>query len=159
MVCARVHLVTTVTVTVVMGTMLLWVEQFMADLIVEFCSTVTHFPRSLVSLLRWWFSLLFVPDSHSLCFCLSLSVSLSCLGMKKTWLSLQLTNDNLQSRKEAAERTPDGYDAILSFIMRQYRRGLRVSSCYQWLIICMRIHNDVFLDQTESVLFCRSFWT
>ena len=64
-----------------MGTMLLWVEQYMADLIVEFCSTVTYFPRSLVSLLRWWFlfslSLSFTLSvSHSLCLSLSLSLFL-----------------------------------------------------------------------------------
>ena len=38
-----------------------------------------------------------------------------------------MTASNLDGRKQDAERLPDGYDMIMSYIMRQYRRRLRVS--------------------------------
>ena len=36
--------------------------------------------------------------------------------------------DNVKKRKEDNDYSMDGYDMILSFIMREYRRGLRVSN-------------------------------
>ena len=41
---------------------------------------------------------------------------------------MQVVERNKSSRQEAWDASPsDGYEVIMEFIMRQYRRGLRVS--------------------------------